>query len=74
MRLTPAGGTTRSPPSAETNFRVGEINFIPRRNARETQGCNVWHVINNGVGSMTIILHLIYREYCRACLQHFKYL
>jgi len=59
--------------SAETKFRPVEIDFIPRRNGPETQDCNPDRAINNGVGSMQIILRLIYREYCRACLQNFKY-
>jgi len=57
----------------ETNFPLPEIEFIGGRNGPETQGCNPSRVINNGVGSMSIILRLIYREYCRACLGHLKY-
>jgi hypothetical protein len=57
----------------ETNFPRSEIEFIGGRNGPETQGCNPSRVINNGVGSMSIILRLIYREYCRACLGHLKY-
>jgi hypothetical protein len=60
--------------SAETNFLPSEIDFIPRRNRPETQDCNHRQVINSGVDSMTVILRLIYLEYCRACLLHFKYL
>jgi hypothetical protein len=29
--------------------------------------------INNGVDSMTTILSLIYREYCRSCLLNYRY-
>jgi hypothetical protein len=59
--------------STETNFPLPEIEFTGGRNGPETQGCNPAQVINNGVGSMSIILRLIYREYCRACLGHLKY-
>jgi len=38
------------------------------------EGGKLTPVINNGVDSMTTILQLIYREYCRSCLMHFRYL
>jgi len=58
----------------EAKFRPEEINFAPRRNGHETQGCNHSRAINNGVDSMTRILGFIYREYCRSCFLSFKYL
>ena len=67
------GSFREAHPVLETLFRPGEIDFIPRRSEPETQGCNLGRAINNGVGSMSIILQLIYREYCRACLQNLKY-
>jgi len=57
----------RSQISAQRHqFRLG-------RNAGETQSLQGWG-INNGVDSMTIILRFIYREYCRTCLMHCRYL
>jgi hypothetical protein len=29
--------------------------------------------INNGVDSMSFIMRFIYREYCRACLMHYRH-
>jgi hypothetical protein len=54
-------------------LRPNDTNFVPPRNGRETQGCDLLLAINNGVGAMTLILSLIYREYCRSCLQHCRY-
>ena len=51
-----------------------DINFGLRRNRPATQGLHRGHAINNGVDSMTFILHFIYREYCRSCFLHIRYL
>jgi len=38
------------------------------------EGRSADHAINNGVGAMTFILRFIYREYCRSCFLHIRYL
>jgi len=57
----------------EARFRLNDIDFacdeIPVKHKAATFGA-----INNGVDSMTIILRFIYREYCRTCLMHCRYL
>jgi hypothetical protein len=54
----------------EAGFWLGDIIFARPRNGLETQDCDACEVINRGVDSMTLILRLIYREYCRSCLLH----
>jgi hypothetical protein len=58
----------------EAGFQLHDIVFSRQRNAPETLTRQGEPVINNGVDTMTTILQLIYREYCRACLMHFRYL
>jgi hypothetical protein len=38
------------------------------------KGRSLGHAINNGVDAMTFILRFIYREYCRSCFLHIRYL
>jgi len=40
----------------------------------QQNGCSLCRAINNGVGAMTFILRFIYREYCRSCFLHIRYL
>jgi len=58
----------------ETIFRPDDIDFGLRRNRPATQGLHSGHAVNNGVDSMTFILRFIYREYCRSCFLHIRYL
>jgi len=51
---------------AETNFRSDEMG-LKHRTAMMI-GQSTTELI-----SMKVILQLIYREYCRSCLQNFKY-
>jgi hypothetical protein len=38
------------------------------------EGRSLGHAINDGVGAVTFILRFIYREYCRSCFLHIRYL
>ena len=69
----PGGGVCRRL-SGRNHFPARRHRFPYRRNRPATQGLHRGHAINNGVGAMTFILRFIYREYCRSCFLHIRYL
>jgi hypothetical protein len=61
--------TSRKPFSRSTTSILAADEIRLQQN-----GCSLCPAINNGVGSMTFILRFIYREYCRSCFLHIRYL
>jgi hypothetical protein len=68
----PSRAPTRN--ASEIIFRSDDTDLAGDEIGLQQNGCKLCPTINNGVDSMALILRLIYREYCRACLQHLKYL
>ncbi|MGA2993048.1 hypothetical protein [Bradyrhizobium sp.] len=63
------GGIEQKPFSGPTTSILAGDEIGPQHKGR-----SLGHAINNGVGAMTFILRFIYREYCRSCFQHIRYL